>query len=68
MKLQTQQKQFQQILTTKKQPVKQKIFAFFSFLLITIALLIVISIYYHLIKYQAKHLLPFHVTNNKLII
>ena len=34
------------------------------FLLITIAILIAISIYYYLIKFQAKqkHLLPFHDT------
>ena len=39
-----------------------------SFLLITIALLIAVSIYCYLIKYGAKqkHLLPFHVTNNEL--
>ena len=39
-----------------------------AFLLITIALLIVISISCYLIKYQAiqKHLLPFHVTINEL--
>ena len=37
-------------------------------LLITIALLIAVSIYYCLIKCRAKskHLLPFHDTNNKL--
>ena len=39
-----------------------------SFLLITIALLIAVSIYYYLIKYWAKQkqLLPFHSTNNIL--
>ena len=39
-----------------------------AFLLITIALLIAISIYCYLIKYQAKqkHLLPFEVTNDGL--
>ena len=39
-----------------------------AFLLITIAMLIAVSIYYYLIKYNAKqkHLLPFYVTNNKL--
>ena len=39
-----------------------------AFLLITIALLIAVSIYCYLIKYQGKqkHLLPFHITNNKL--
>ena len=36
--------------------------------LITIALLIAVSVYCHLIEYRAKqkHLLPFHVTNNGL--
>ena len=39
-----------------------------AFLLITIALLIAVSIYCYLIKYQAKqkHLLSFNVTNNEL--
>ena len=37
-----------------------------AFLLITIALLIDVSIYYYLIKYQAKQLLPFHYTNSEL--
>ena len=39
----------------------------FAFLLIIIALLLAVSIYCYLIKYWAKqkHLLPFHVTNNK---
>ena len=37
-----------------------------AFLLTTITLLIAVSIYCYLIKYQAKHLLPFHNTNNKL--
>ena len=41
-----------------------------AFLLITIVLLIVVSIYCYLIKYQAKkkekHLLPFQLTNNEL--
>ena len=38
------------------------------FLLITIELLRAVSIYWYLIKYQAKqkHLLPFHVTINEL--
>ena len=36
-----------------------------AFLLVTIALLTAISIYYYLIIYQEKHLLPFHNTNNK---
>ena len=40
----------------------------FTFLLITIALLIAVSIYYYMIKYGAeqKHLLPFQSTNKKL--
>ena len=39
-----------------------------AFLLITIALLIAVSIYCHLIKYKAKqkYLLPFYVINNEL--
>ena len=39
-----------------------------AFLLITIALLIAVSIYSYLEKYQAKqkHSLPYHMTNNKL--
>ena len=44
----------------------QNFYILLAFLLITIALLIVVSIYYYLIKYQRKHLLPFHNTNNKL--
>ena len=42
----------------------------FAFLLIAIALLIAVSIYCYLIKYQAnqKHLLPYYVTNKKLTI
>ena len=41
-----------------------------AFLLITIALLISVSIHCYLIKYKArqKPLLPFCVTNNKLIM
>ena len=46
----------------------QNFYILLAFLLITIVLLIAVSIYCHLIKYQAKrkHLLPFHFTNNKL--
>ena len=36
-----------------------------AFLLSTIALLIAVSIYSYLIKYQRKHLFPFQNTNNK---
>ena len=39
-----------------------------AFLLVAIALLIAVSIYYYLIKYKAKqkHLLPYYITNNEL--
>ena len=36
------------------------------YLLITIVLLIAVTIYCYLIKYQRKHIWPFHNTNNKL--
>ena len=50
----------------KKQLAKCKILL--AFLLITIALLIAVTNYCYLIKYQAKQKisLPFHDTNNKL--
>ena len=46
----------------------QNIYILPAFLLITIALLIAVSIYCYLIKYQAKqkHLLPYHDTNKEL--
>ena len=46
----------------------QSLYILLAFLLITIALLIAVSIYCYLIKYQAKqkNLLPFHHTNNEL--
>ena len=46
----------------------QNLYILLAFLLITIALLIAVSIYCYLIKYQAKqkHLLPFLNTNNEL--
>ena len=46
----------------------QNSYLLLSFLLITIALLIAVSIYYYLIKYLAKqnYLLPFHLTNNDI--
>ena len=44
----------------------QSFYILLSFLLITITLLIAVSIYCYLIKYQAKNLLPFHNTNKKL--
>ena len=53
----------------KKVTCKKKIlYILLAFLLITIALLIAVSTYYYLIKYQAKqkNLLPFHFLINKL--
>ena len=44
----------------------QNCYILFAFLLISIVLLIAVSISCYLIKYQAKQLLPFHHTNNKL--
>ena len=46
----------------------QNFYILLAFLLITIDLLIAVSIYCYLIKYQAKqkHLLPFHFANNEL--
>ena len=46
----------------------QNFYILLAFLLIIIPSLIAVSIYCYLIKYRAKqkHLLPFHVTNNKL--
>ena len=44
---------------------RQKFYILLAFLLITIALLIAVSIYCYLIKYQRKHLLLFHNTNNE---
>ena len=61
-------KLFQQILMKKATHKTQNFYILFAFLLITLALLIAVSIYCYLIKYQAKqkHLLPFHDTNNEL--
>ena len=46
----------------------QNFYVLLTFLLITIALLIVVSIYCYLIKYllKQKHLLPFHDTINEI--
>ena len=46
----------------------QNFYILLAFLLITIALLIAISIYCYLIKYQRKqnHLLPFHSKDDEL--
>ena len=42
----------------------QNFYILFEFLLITIALLITVSIYFYMIKYQTKHLLPFYGIKN----
>ena len=46
----------------------QNLYFLLGSLLIIVALLIAVSIYYYLIKYRAtqKHLLPFHVRSNEL--
>ena len=46
----------------------QNFYILLAFLLITIALLIAVSVYCYLTKYQGKQkiLLPFYSTNNKL--
>ena len=43
----------------------QNFYTLLAFLLITIALLIAVSVYCYLIKYGAKHLLPFRNTKLK---
>ena len=62
------QKLFQHILMKRKQLQNAKFYILLAFLLITITLLISVSLYCYLIKYQAKqkHLLPFRDTNNEL--
>ena len=61
-------KLFQQILMKKATCKRQNFYSLLVFLLMAIAVLIAVSIYCYLIKYQAeqKHLLPFHVTINEL--
>ena len=52
-------------------PERNRTFLYFTyFLSITIALLIAVSIYFYMVKYKAKrkHLFPFYVRNNKLIV
>ena len=54
----------------KKETCKTKNFyTVLTFLLITIVLLITVSIYCYLIKHKAKQkpLLPYYITNDKLI-
>ena len=55
-------------MNEKKKRKTQNFYILLAFLLITIILLRVVSIYCYLIKYRAiqKNLLPFHVTNNEL--
>ena len=45
---------------------KQNFYILLAFLWITITLLVAVSIYCYLIKYQAKQLLSFHYTKNEL--
>ena len=47
----------------------KKLYILLAFLLIAIAMLMVVTIYCYLIKCQAKkkHLLPYHITNTKLL-
>ena len=53
---------------TKSTCKMQNFYILLTFLLITIALSIAVSIYCYLINYRAKqkHLSPFHSTNNEL--
>ena len=55
-------------MNEKKKRKTQNFYILLVFLLITIILLRVVSIYCYLIKYRAiqKYSLPFHVTNNEL--
>ena len=41
----------------------QNFYILLAFSLITIALLVAVSVYCYLIKYQAKQLIPFHYIN-----
>ena len=62
------QKLFQQILIKKVTCRTQNCYILLTFLLITIALFIAVSIYCYVTRYRAKqkHLLLFHITSNKL--
>ena len=55
-------------IETKVTCKTQNFYILLAFLLVTTALLIAVSIYCYLIKYQAKqkHLLPFHYKNNEI--
>ena len=59
---------YEQINFKEKEAIckTKNVYILLVFLLITIVLLIAVSIYCYLIKYQRKHLWPFHNTNNKL--
>ena len=56
-------KKFNEKISTSK---TQNFYISLALLLTTITLLIAVSIYCYLTKYQAKYLLTFHNTNNKL--
>ena len=60
--------QFKCLNESKENCKTQSFYILLAFLLIAVALLIAVSIYCYLIKYQGKqiNLLPFHFTNNKL--
>ena len=53
--------------TEKMESVKYNFYILFVFFSIVTTLLIAVSIYCYLVKYltKQKHLLPYHVTNNK---
>ena len=55
-------------IETKVTCKTQNFYILLAFLLVTTALLVAVSIYCYLIKYQAKqkHLLPFHYKNNEI--
>ena len=59
---------YEQINFKEKEAIwkTKNVYILLVFLLITIILFIAVSIYCYLIKYQRKHLWPFHNTNNKL--
>ena len=71
MKLQSHTRKKQILMKKKKKNPAcktQNVYILLAFLLITIALLIAVNIYWYLIRYRAKqkNLLPFNFTNNKL--
>ena len=54
--------------TAKTKAVPVNLYILLAFLLITVSLLIIVSIYFYLIEHRSKpgHLLPHHDTTNKL--